>query len=115
MMGRVTVPSTPSADANLRSGSPLPAKARSTTTDTNTSTLNSVVVSRGSHVQYTPQAFFAQSGPLLSTIAPNTTAQSAPARAAASRASVGLYRYIALATQHTPPHRYMAYAAGTWK
>src|SRR3954471_14874401 len=115
MIGSVTVPSTPSADANFRSASPLPANARSITTDTNTSTLSSVVVSRGSQVQYTPQAFFAQSGPLPSTIMPKTTAQSAPARAAASRASVGLYRYSALATQQTAPHRYIAYAAGTWK
>src|SRR6478609_9893618 len=113
MIGSVTMPSTPRADANLRSASPLPAKARSITTDTNTSTLSSVVVSRGSQVQYTPQAFFAQSGPLPRTIAPKTTAQSAPARAAASRASVGLYKYRALDRQQTAPHRYIAYAAGT--
>src|SRR5450432_3892341 len=115
MIGRFTVPSTPRAEANLRSASPLPAKARSTTTETYTSTLSNVVVRRGSQVQYTPQAFFAQSGPLESIIAPKTTAHSAPARPTASRASVGFAKYIALATQHTVPHRYMAYAAGTWK
>src|ERR1700742_1187627 len=101
MIGRFTVPSTPRADANLRSASPLPANARSTTMDTYTSTLKSVVVRRGSQVQYTPQAFFAQSGPLVSIIAPKTTAHSAPARAHASFASEGLARYIALATQQT--------------
>src|SRR5665811_1334568 len=115
MTGRLIVPKTPSAEANLRSASPLPAKVRSTTIETYTKTLSSSVVSCGSQVQYTPQAFFAQSGPLVSIIEPNSTAHSAPARAAASRASDGRYRYMPLAMQHTPPHRYMAYADGTWK
>jgi hypothetical protein len=46
---------------------------------------------------------------------PNATATSAPARATASRPSVGWYRYAAEATNQIVADRYMPYAAGTWK
>ena len=72
------------------------------------STLRSSVVSRGSQVQYVPQALAPQSGPVVRTMAPKTTATSAPARASASHASVGSREVADRAEKHAAAPRYIA-------
>ncbi len=52
----------------------------------------SVVVRRGSQVQYTPQALRAQSGPVTRTIAQKSIPISAPATASASALGLRLAR-----------------------
>ena len=75
----------------------------------------SVDVSRASHCHQTPQALRAQSGPVMSTIAPKSTDSSAAASAQRSARRFSLNRNSALAMPQTNADTNIAIAAGTWK
>ena len=72
-------------------------------------------VSRASHCHQTPHAFRPQSGPVMSTIAPNSTVNSAAAAARRSADGLPVKRNMALADAETNAARNIVIPAGTWK
>src|SRR5438045_2242145 len=99
MNGTFALPNTASAAASL--SDPGPAYLRTNRYASEISQPTNDIVRRGSQSHHTPHAFFAQSGPVAITIAPNSAVSSADASATRSAPGRRPQRNSALATPHT--------------